>query len=81
MLDDPVSAKYTHTLMVTAIQGGQYRCTVANDKPSEATASCIVAYDKPSEATACLNMQGKATIHHEVTTPIVFLFSSKNTAQ
>ena len=67
VLNHAVTAQYTHTLMVTSIQGGQYRCTVANDKPSEATAS--------------LNIHGKATISHEVTTPIVFLFSSKNTAQ
>ena len=32
VLDDPVTAQYTHTL--TGSLGGLYRCTVANDKPS-----------------------------------------------
>ena len=38
MFDNAVTAQYTHTLMVTARQGELYQCTVANDKPSEATA-------------------------------------------
>ena len=35
VLDDPVTAQYTHTLTVTGRMGGLYTCTVANDKPSE----------------------------------------------
>ena len=34
VLDDPVTAQYTHTLTVTGMQEGLYRCTVANYKPS-----------------------------------------------
>ena len=42
MLDDPVTAQYTHTLTVTGRLEGQYQCTVANSKPSEATANFTV---------------------------------------
>ena len=42
MLDDPVTAQYTHTLTVTGRLGGQYQCTVANSKPSEASAQLTV---------------------------------------
>ena len=34
MLDDPVTAQYTHTLTVTGRLGGQYQCAVSNNKPS-----------------------------------------------
>ena len=44
VLDDPVTAQYTHTLTVTL--GGLYQCTVANNKPSTATASYIVKSGK-----------------------------------
>ena len=37
MLNDPVTAQYTHTLTVTAT--GVYTCAVANNKPSNASAS------------------------------------------
>ena len=40
VLDDPVTAQYTHTLTVTS--AGEYTCTVANDKPSTALASITV---------------------------------------
>ena len=35
VLDDRVTAQYTHTLTVTGRLGGLYTCTVANNKPSE----------------------------------------------
>ena len=38
VLNDPVTAQYTHTLTVTI--AGEYSCTVANNKPS-ATSSSI----------------------------------------
>ena len=38
VLDDPVTAQYTHTLTVTGRLGGLYTCTVANDKPSQDSA-------------------------------------------
>jgi len=42
VLDDPVAAQYTHTLTVTGRDGGQYSCTVSNNKPSEDSASFTV---------------------------------------
>ena len=41
VLDDPVTAQYTHTLTVTA--AGNYTCTVANNKPSSASASITMS--------------------------------------
>ena len=37
VLDDPVTAQYTHTLTVTGGLGGVYTCTVSNNKPSTFT--------------------------------------------
>ena len=34
VLNDPVTAQYTHTLTVTGKRGGLYNCTVTNNKPS-----------------------------------------------
>ena len=42
VLDDRVTAQYTHTLTVTGRLGGLYTCTVANDKPSVAIASLSI---------------------------------------
>ena len=42
MLDDPMTATYTHTLTVAERLGGQYQCTVSNNKPSEDSASLTV---------------------------------------
>ena len=39
VLDDPVTARYTHTLTVTGRLGGLYTCTVANSKPSNDSAA------------------------------------------
>ena len=39
VLNDPVTARYTHTLNVTA--AGVYTCTVSNNKPSSATSTGI----------------------------------------
>ena len=41
VLNDPVTAQYTHTLTVTT--AGVYNCTVANNKPSSANATTTVA--------------------------------------
>ena len=41
VLDDPVTAQYTHTLTVTGRLEGPYTCTVANDKPSCDSAQII----------------------------------------
>ena len=42
VLDDPVTAQYTHTLTVTGRLGGLYTCTVANNKPSNTSADFTV---------------------------------------
>ena len=42
VLNDPVTAWYTHTLSVTGRLGGLYTCTVANNKPSTASATITV---------------------------------------
>ena len=42
VLDDPVTAQYTHTLTVTGREGGLYTCTVANNKPSSDSSSLTV---------------------------------------
>ena len=42
VLDDRVTAQYTHTLTVTERLGGLYTCTVANNKPSQDSAQLIV---------------------------------------
>jgi len=42
VLDDPVTAQYTHTLTVTERLGGQYQCNVSNNKPSHDSASLTV---------------------------------------
>ena len=42
VLDDPVTAQYTHTLTVTGRLGGLYTCTVANNKPSNDSADFTV---------------------------------------
>ena len=46
VLDDPVTAQYTHTL--TESTAGVYTCTVANDKPSSDAATITV------EGTVCV---------------------------
>ena len=42
VLDDPVTAQYTHTLIVTGRLGGLYTCTVTNNKPSNVSANYTV---------------------------------------
>ena len=37
VLTDPVTANYTHTLVVTGRLVGEYECTVSNNKPSSAS--------------------------------------------
>ena len=39
VLDDPVTAQYTHTLTLTGRLPGLYTCTVANNKPSSTSAN------------------------------------------
>ena len=42
VLDDPVTAQYTHTLTVTERLGGLYTCDVTNNKPSSDSAQLYV---------------------------------------
>ena len=43
VLDNAVTATYTHTLTVTGRLGGLYQCTVSNTKPSSDAAELSVA--------------------------------------
>ena len=42
VLNDAVTARYTHTLTVTGRLGGDYTCTVSNNKPSTDSATLTV---------------------------------------
>ena len=42
VLNDPVTEKYTHTLTVTGSLGGNYACTVTNDKHSSSSSTFTV---------------------------------------
>ena len=42
VLDDPVTAQYTHTLTPSGSVLGDYECYVANHKPSNASAAITV---------------------------------------
>ena len=42
VLDDPVTAQYTHNLTVTGRLGGEYQCNVSNSKPSTGTSNFAV---------------------------------------
>ena len=42
VLDNAMTAQYTHTLTVTGTLPGYYECTVSNTKPSTATRSFTV---------------------------------------
>ena len=42
VLDNAMTAQYTHTVTVTGRLGGKYVCTVSNEKPSQASASYTV---------------------------------------
>ena len=53
VLDDPVTAQYTHTLTVTGRLGGLYTCTVANDKPSQGSAQLAINVQGMVSAGKC----------------------------
>ena len=42
VLDNATTAQYTHTLTVTGRRPGTYKCTVANNKPSNDSATITV---------------------------------------
>ena len=43
VLNDPVTAQYTHTLTVTGTVEGRYGCNVSNNKPSSDLAQLLVS--------------------------------------
>ena len=57
VLNDPVTARYTHTLTVTT--GGEYTCSVANNKPSSDTSNSITV-------TGIHHVLCKANFHEEL---------------
>ena len=46
VLDDPVTAQYTHTLTVTGRLGGPYTCTVTNTISSDSADITVQGMDK-----------------------------------
>ena len=52
VLDDLENATYTHTLTVTGRLGGQYQCTVSNNKLSKDSASLTVHGKRESKERA-----------------------------
>ena len=58
VLNNPVNAEYTHTLTVTGrLVGGNYTCTVSNNKPSinssSITVSCKYGGNRDDNGTHC----------------------------
>ena len=43
VLNNPVSAQYTHTLTMTGTLGGNYTCTVSNNKPSSNSSNITIS--------------------------------------
>ena len=62
-LDDPETAQYTHTLTVTT--GGEYTCTVSNNKPSSDSASITLSGTAwhTKESQSCMDF------HHTAASP------------
>ena len=54
VLDNILTANYTHTLTVTGTLPGYYECTVSNDKPSTATINFTVQGN--TKIHCCLNL-------------------------
>ncbi|CAI8048276.1 Protein sidekick-2, partial [Geodia barretti] len=47
VLNDPVTARYTHTLLVRGRREGTFTCTVANNHPSQSSAELTVTAPSP----------------------------------
>ena len=62
VLNDAPTANYTHTLSVSI--GGEYKCTVTNDKPSTASASITLGkygmVSQPLKKWTCLMLSETA---------------------
>ena len=63
VLNDPVTAQYTHTLTVTGRLPGLYTCTVANNKPS-------------NDSTTFILLEGKGIAHLSIF--IIMFYRSKS---
>ena len=55
MLDNQITAQYTHTLTVTGRQPGTYMCAVANNKPSSTSRSFTVQGRSPINSALSQN--------------------------
>ncbi|CAI8028270.1 hypothetical protein GBAR_LOCUS16140, partial [Geodia barretti] len=66
VLNDPVTAQYTHTLTVTT--AGVYMCTVANNKPSSAS-SASFTLEGPPHPTDVTAVQDSPTSIRVIWTP------------
>ena len=77
VLDDSVTAQYTHTLTVTGHLGGLYTCTVSNNKPSSASASITVTgntlFSLIHSSNSSHNMAGPS-IYHLPFSPFLYTF-------
>ncbi|CAI8051475.1 Tyrosine-protein phosphatase Lar-like, partial [Geodia barretti] len=60
VLNDPVTAQYTHTLTVTT--AGEYTCTVANNKPSSALSASTTVPGPPSPTAVTAVQDGPTSI-------------------
>ena len=54
VLEDPVTAKYRHTLTITGWSAGVYNCTVSNNKPSSDSSVFKVAGNKTGKVIIVL---------------------------
>ena len=70
VLNDPVTAQYTHTL--TVIAAGVYTCTVANNKPSSDSASVTVPGDYLNRVYTKFFISWRARIICESLSPLLF---------
>ena len=52
VLENATTAQYTHILTVTDRLGGQYQCTVSNNKPSQNSANFTVQGKRECEGRA-----------------------------
>ena len=73
VLDDPVTAQYTHTLTATGRLGGLYTCIVANEKPSEAIASFNAVEGAHNITLKCKNEKGTGGLFRIVYMPVNLL--------
>ena len=86
VLNDPVTAQYTHTLTVTGRLGGLYQCNVSNNKPSSDTAQLTVGGNERS-VTVFMHSSSGPLVHNYMQQQVVchinafvIIFSSLSTS-